>query len=101
MEIIEDGSKEVLGLIEKAGKAIVVLGSNPVINSKEEIDRTTLALPPAQQRLADEVLEVNPDAVIVLVTNYPYSIVELQTGQRPSCTRHPARRSLETVLRQY
>lgn len=78
MEIIEDGSKEVLRLVEKAGKAIVVLGSNPVINSKEEIDRTTLALPPVQQRLADEVLEVNPDAVIVLVTNYPYSIVELQ-----------------------
>ena len=79
MEIVEDGLKEVLKLVEKAEKAVVVLGSNPVINSKEEIDRTTLALPPAQQRLADEVLKIKPDTVIVLVTNYPYSIVDLNT----------------------
>lgn len=82
MEIIEDGLKEALELVEKAEKTVVVLGSNPVINSKEEIDRTTLALPPAQQSLADEVLKVNPDAVIVLVTNYPYSIVDLDAKAR-------------------
>ena len=82
MEIIEDGLKGALELVEKAEKAVVVLGSNPVINSKEEIDRTTLALPPTQQRLADEVLKVNPDAVIVLVTNYPYSIVDLDAKAR-------------------
>ena len=77
MEIVEDGVDEALKLVRAADKAVVVLGSNPVINSKEEIDRTTLALPPAQQKLADEVLKVNPDAVMVLVTNYPYSIVDL------------------------
>ena len=77
MEIVEDGVDEALKLVRAADKAVVVLGSNPVINSKEEIDRTTLALPPAQQKLADEILKVNPDAVMVLVTNYPYSIVDL------------------------
>lgn len=77
MEIIEDGIAEAVKLAKQAEKTVIVLGSNPVINSKEEIDRTTLALPPAQQRLADAVLDEVPDAVIVLVTNYPYSIVEL------------------------
>lgn len=77
MEIIEDGIAEAVKLAKQAEKTVIVLGSNPVINSKEEIDRTTLALPPAQQRLADAVLDEVPDAVVVLVTNYPYSIVEL------------------------
>lgn len=82
MEVMEDGLKEALKLVQKAEKTVVVLGSNPVINSKEEIDRTTLALPPAQQHLADEVLKANPDAVIVLVTNYPYSIVDLNANAK-------------------
>ena len=41
-------------------------------------ERLTDKLTDSIAGLADEVLEVNPDAVIVLVTNYPYSIVELQ-----------------------
>lgn len=78
MEIVEDGIAEAVRRAAKAEKAVVVIGCNPVINSKEEIDRTTLLLPPAQQRLADKVREANPDTVIVLVTNYPYSINKMQ-----------------------
>lgn len=77
LEVIEDGVSEVVKLASAAEKAIVVIGSNPVVNSKEEIDRTTLALPPAQQKLVDSVLKVNSNTVVVLVTNYPYSICEV------------------------
>lgn len=78
IEVVRDGITQAVALAQKAQKVVVVLGSNPVINSKEEIDRTTLALPPAQQRLADAVYEVNKNIVVVLATNYPYSIVEMQ-----------------------
>lgn len=77
MEVIEDGLQEAVKAAAAADKAVLVLGSNPMINSKEEIDRTTLALPPAQQELADQVLKANPNTVIILVTNYPYSINKL------------------------
>lgn len=77
MEVKEDGLQEAVKAAAIADKAVVILGSNPVINSKEEIDRTTLALPPAQQELADRILEANPNTVIILVTNYPYSINKL------------------------
>lgn len=77
LEVIEDGIDEALKLASTAEKAIVVIGSNPVVNSKEEIDRTTLALPPAQQKLVDSVLNVNPNTAVVLVTNYPYSICDI------------------------
>ena len=77
LEIIEDGISEAVKLASAAERAVVVIGSNPVVNSKEEIDRTTLALPPAQQKLVDSVLKVNPNTVVVLVTNYPYSICKI------------------------
>ncbi len=78
VEVVRDGTAEAVKAAKAAGRTVLVLGSNPVINSKEEIDRTTLALPPAQQKLADAVLDAAPDAVIVLVTNYPYTIDSLQ-----------------------
>ena len=77
MEVIEDGISEAQRLAENAEKAIVVIGCNPVINSKEEVDRTTLALPPSQEMLVKKVKEVNPNTVVVLLTNYPYAIGEV------------------------
>lgn len=82
IEIVTDGMAEAEKLAQKAEKVIVVLGSNPVINSKEEIDRTTLALPPMQQALAERVQKANKDAAVVLITNYPYSINELQHSSK-------------------
>lgn len=78
MEVVSDGIAEAAKAAGKAQKAIAVLGCNPVINSKEEIDRTTLALPPYQQKLADAVLLANPETVVVLVCNYPYTINDLK-----------------------
>ena len=77
IEVMEDGIEEAVKVASSAEKAIVVIGSNPVINSKEEIDRTTLALPPAQQKLIGSVLKANPDTVVVLITNYPYAICDI------------------------
>lgn len=74
MEIVEDGILEAQKLAGKAQKVVVAVGCNPVINSKEEIDRSTLALPPSQEFLVKKIREVNPDTAVVLLTNYPYAI---------------------------
>lgn len=78
METVTDGIREAVTAAQNAQRAVLVLGCNPVINSKEEIDRTTLELPPFQQELADAVKAANPETVVVLVSNYPYSINRLQ-----------------------
>ena len=78
VEVVTNGIADAVNAAKIADKAVVIIGSNPVINSKEEIDRSTISLPPAQQRLVDEVLAANPDTVVVMVTNYPYSICKLQ-----------------------
>lgn len=78
LEMVENGIKKAAAAAKRSEKAVLVIGCNPVINSKEEIDRTTLALPPFQQELADAVLEANPNTLIILVSNYPYLINELK-----------------------
>ncbi len=78
MEITENGIEKAIEQAKMADKAIVVIGCDPVINSKEEIDRTTLALPPYQQKLVDAVLLANPNTVVVLVSNYPYLINKMK-----------------------
>ena len=73
-EPVKDGVKEAVKLAASSAKVIVALGCNPMINSKEEIDRTDIILPPKQEELIREIYKVNPNVVMMLLTNYPYSI---------------------------
>lgn len=76
MEVIESGVQKAVELAKEKQVVLLAVGCNPMINAKEEIDRKTLALPEEQQALIHEVSKVNPNVVLVLFTNYPYSIVE-------------------------
>ena len=76
MEVTADGTREVVNLAKTHEKVILALGSCPMIGAKEEIDRKTIMLPPAQQKLIDRVTEVNENVLIVFLTNYPYSFTE-------------------------
>lgn len=73
--------KDGLMAAEEAAKAaeyaIAVIGCNPVINSKEEIDRTTLELPPYQRELVRRIHKANPKTIVILLINYPYTITEI------------------------
>ena len=78
VEIVSDGYEEAVSLAQKADTVIFALGCHPMVCAKEEIDRTTLALPTRQQTLAEKLSEVSPNAVCVLFSNYPYTIHTLQ-----------------------
>ncbi len=78
-EIVSDGPSRAAALARKAGKAVVALGCNPVINAKEEVDRSTLDMIPAQLRLLQAVYAANPNVAVVLITNYPYAIGWMQS----------------------
>lgn len=74
MEVVKDGRTEATELAKKAGTVILALGCNSMINAKEEVDRGTIELPPAQRRLMEAVYEANPNVVLVLFSNYPYAV---------------------------
>lgn len=78
VEIVSDGIERAKALAEKAKKVIVAVGCNPVMNAKEEIDRSTIRMIPLQEKLVEAVREVNPNVAVVLITNYPYAIGWMQ-----------------------
>ena len=78
----KNGLEEAKAAAAKAGTVILALGHNPMVNAKEEIDRATIAFPPAQQRLFDEILKVNANIIVVLTSNYPFAMREIDDGAR-------------------
>lgn len=74
LDLVVDGTGEAVKLAEKADKVIFFAGCNPMLCAKEEIDRPGLALPPMQEALLKAVYAANPNLVLVLLTNYPYTI---------------------------
>lgn len=71
-EVLENGSETAVTLAKSADRVVLCLGSDPVINAKEEIDRNHLHLPHLQEKLLEKISEVQPDTVLVLISNYPY-----------------------------
>ena len=78
VEIVSDGIARAKELAKKAKKVIVALGCNPVMNAKEEIDRSTIEMIPLQEKLLEAVYETSPNVAVVLITNYPYAINWMQ-----------------------
>ncbi|MBR4577468.1 MAG: glycoside hydrolase family 3 C-terminal domain-containing protein [Clostridia bacterium] len=77
-EMVSSGTERAAALARKGKKVIVALGCNPVVNAKEEIDRSTIEMIPLQEKLAEVVYRANPNTAVVLITNYPYAINQLQ-----------------------
>lgn len=78
IEIVKDGKTAAEKTAKEADHVIAVIGCNPVINSKEEVDRTTIVLPTEQEELVKRVAAVNPNTIVALISNYPYAIGELE-----------------------
>ena len=78
VEIVSDGIERAKNLARKVKKVIVAVGCNPVMNAKEEIDRSTIDMIPLQEKLVEAVCEANPNVAVVLLTNYPYAINWMQ-----------------------
>ncbi|MBQ0984412.1 glycoside hydrolase family 3 C-terminal domain-containing protein [Streptomyces sp. F63] len=76
VEVTERGEDAAARAAAAAGTVIVAAGNDPHINGRETEDRTTLALPPAQERLWRAARAVNPRTVLALVSSYPYAVPE-------------------------
>ncbi|WP_160679390.1 glycoside hydrolase family 3 protein [Clostridium sp. C8-1-8] len=73
-EKVKDGIEAAVEVAKNSDVAIVFVGNNPVINGKEEIDRTDINLPASQEQLVREVYKANPNTIVVVVGSYPFSI---------------------------
>lgn len=76
VDILERGEDAVARAAAEADAVIVVAGNDPHINGRETEDRSTLALPPHQDRLWRAARAANPRTALALVSAYPYAVAD-------------------------
>lgn len=72
--LIHTGAEQAYRAMAKADAVVVVVGNDTHINGRETQDRTTLALPPAQERLVRAVATTGKPTVLTVMSSYPYAI---------------------------
>ncbi|UFT98383.1 glycoside hydrolase family 3 C-terminal domain-containing protein [Radiobacillus kanasensis] len=76
--IVVDGEKEAQQVAKDAETAIVVVGDQTLLNSRETIDRQDIILPPSQKELIEKVAAVNKNTIVVLISSYPMAMPEIE-----------------------
>lgn len=74
IEVFSSGVDKVRRAVTESHNAVVFCGNNPIIGARECFDRRDLELPENQKKLAEEVLALNENAVMVLVSGFPYAV---------------------------
>ncbi len=74
LEMVRDGIAEAVHAASQADKVVLYLGAHPMITCKEEVDRTTLDLPPFQQAMLEAVYQANPKTILALISSVPFAI---------------------------
>ncbi|WP_238412905.1 glycoside hydrolase family 3 protein [Saccharothrix deserti] len=72
-EVVRSGVDSAVAAAKGADAAVVVVGSMPFINGREDDDRNTTVLPAGQRAVIDAVRKANPRTIVVLESSYPYS----------------------------
>ncbi|GAB2755899.1 glycoside hydrolase family 3 protein [Amycolatopsis magusensis] len=81
-EVVRSGIDSAVAAASEADIAVVVAGSMPFISGREDDDRQSLDLAPAQQAVLEAVRQANPDTVLVLENSYPTTIGWAQQNVR-------------------
>ncbi|TDV55332.1 glycoside hydrolase family 3 C-terminal domain-containing protein [Actinophytocola oryzae] len=73
-ETLSSGVDSAVAAVTGADAAVVVVGSMPFINGREDHDRTTMALAESQSALIRAVQKANPHTVVVVENSYPTTL---------------------------
>ncbi|MFC4589403.1 glycoside hydrolase family 3 protein [Sphaerisporangium corydalis] len=73
-ETVASGVDAAVAAAKGADVAVVVVGSMPFINGREDHDRTDMNLAEGQEALVKAVRKANPRTVVVLENSYPATI---------------------------
>ncbi len=76
--VLQDGVEQAVRVMQGADRVVVVVGNDPLINGRETQDRTTLALPPQQDRLVQAARAACPRVVLLVMSSYPYALTWAQ-----------------------
>ena len=70
-EVVSSGADQAVAAAKDADAAVVVVGSMPFINGREDHDRTDMNLAEGQEAMVKAVRQANPNTIVVLENSYP------------------------------
>jgi beta-glucosidase len=73
-DTIGSGVEQAAKAAKGADAAVVVVGSMPFINGREDHDRATMALAEGQEALVKAVRKANPNTILVVQNSYPTTL---------------------------
>jgi beta-glucosidase len=73
-DVVSNGIDSAVNAAKGADAAVVVVGSMPFINGRENDDRTDTGLASGQEALVEAVTKANPHTIVVLTDSYPTTI---------------------------
>ncbi|MFE1802032.1 glycoside hydrolase family 3 C-terminal domain-containing protein [Streptomyces sp. NPDC059517] len=77
-DVVRSGTEEAVAAVKGKSAAVVVVGSMPAINGRENDDREDMGLAPSQEALVEAVRKANPHTVVVVENSYPTTLGALQ-----------------------
>ncbi|MFJ4568328.1 glycoside hydrolase family 3 C-terminal domain-containing protein [Streptomyces caelestis] len=77
-DVVRSGTEEAVAAVKGKDAAVVVVGSMPAINGRENDDREDMSLAPSQEALVKAVRAANPKTVVVVENSYPTTLGALQ-----------------------
>ncbi|TLS42943.1 carbohydrate-binding protein [Streptomyces montanus] len=77
-DVVRSGADEAVAAVKGKDTAVVVVGSMPAINGRENNDRTDMGLAPSQEALVKAVRAANPNTVVVVENSYPTTLGDLR-----------------------
>lgn len=77
-DVVRSGVADAVAAVKGKDTAVVVIGSMPSINGREDHDRTDMGLAPSQEALVKAVRTANPKTVVVVENSYPTTLGALQ-----------------------
>jgi beta-glucosidase len=77
-DVVRSGAEEAVAAVKGKDTAVVVVGSMPAINGRENYDREDMSLAPSQEALVKAVRAANPKTVVVVENSYPTTLGALQ-----------------------
>ncbi|MET7701015.1 glycoside hydrolase family 3 C-terminal domain-containing protein [Streptomyces sp. NPDC005485] len=77
-DVVRSGLDDAVAAVKGKDTAVVVVGSMPSINGREDHDRTDMGLAGSQEALVKAVKAANPHTVVVVENSYPTTLGALQ-----------------------
>ncbi|MGW0612356.1 glycoside hydrolase family 3 C-terminal domain-containing protein [Streptomyces sp. NPDC002788] len=77
-DVVRSGAEDAVAAVKNKDAAVVVVGSMPAINGRENDDREDMSLAPSQEALVKAVRAANPKTVVVVENSYPTTLGALQ-----------------------